>query len=209
MVRHGQASFFADNYDQLSPLGEQQARLLGEYWVRRGVRFDEVFTGPRVRQIETAELAGEAFAKAGIAWPRAEVLPELDEHQVDRLIKTAIGDIIEDYPHIGPLHSAYRQAEQPRDKHRTFQLMFEPIVMLWVEGQVEAPGVEPWRAFQERVRAGLRRITESRAAGAQRGRVHLRRRDHRQPANLAGLRRPRGLRPWLAGAQLLGHRFRL
>jgi broad specificity phosphatase PhoE len=165
MVRHGQASFFADNYDQLSPLGEQQARLLGEYWVRRGVRIEEVFTGPRVRQIETAELAGEAFRKAGLGWPAAEVLPELDEHQVDRLIKNAIGDIIEAYPHIEPLHSAYRQAEHPRDKHRTFQLMFEPIVMLWVDGLVEAAEVEPWRAFQERVRAGLARITESRQRG--------------------------------------------
>ena len=42
LVRHGQASFFQEDYDQLSPLGEQQARLLGEHWVRQGVRFDEI-----------------------------------------------------------------------------------------------------------------------------------------------------------------------
>ena len=40
LVRHAQASFFADNYDQLSPVGEQQARLLGQYWVKRQMRFD-------------------------------------------------------------------------------------------------------------------------------------------------------------------------
>ena len=165
LVRHGQASFFSDNYDQLSPLGEQQARLLGEYWVRRGVQFDEVFTGPRVRQIETAALAGEAFAKAGLPWPEPVFMPELDEHQVDRLIKLTMPQIGLDYPDIKDLHAAYLGAEGPRDKHRTFQLMFERVVMLWVAGKVEAPGVESWAAFKERVGAGLRRITQSEGRG--------------------------------------------
>lgn len=160
LVRHGQASFFSDNYDQLSPLGERQARLLGEYWARRGVRFDEVYTGPRFRQIETAALAGEALVRAGLPWPEAQMLPELDEHQVDRLIKVAMPEIIERHPNIGKLHQAYLTAETPRDKHRTFQLMFESMVMLWVEGVIEAPGVERWQAFSQRVRDGLRKIVD-------------------------------------------------
>jgi broad specificity phosphatase PhoE len=160
LVRHGQASFFSDNYDQLSPLGEQQARLLGEYWVRRGVRFDAIYTGPRVRQIETAALAGEAFAKAGLPWPEPQFMPELDEHQVDRLIKLAMPQVVKESPQIEPLHAAYLAAREPRDRHRTFQLMFEQVVMLWVEGRVEVPGVESWRAFQERVGGGLRRIMQ-------------------------------------------------
>ena len=128
LVRHAQASFFAENYDQLSPLGEQQARLLGEYWVRRGVRFDEVYTGPRVRQIETAALAGEAFVKAGLPWPEPTFLTELDEHQVDRLIKLAMHDIARQYPNVGRLHADYQKAELPHDKNRSFQLMFEEVV---------------------------------------------------------------------------------
>jgi broad specificity phosphatase PhoE len=166
LVRHGQASFFSSNYDQLSPLGEEQARRLGQYWVERGVRFDEIYTGPRVRQIETAALAGEAFAKAGLPWPEAQRLPELDEHQADRLIKLAIDEIVQAHPHVGKLHAAYQKAEASRDKHRTFQLMFEQIVFLWVEGLVAAPSVEPWRAFQERVGAGMKQMM----AGQQRGR---------------------------------------
>ncbi len=166
LVRHGQASFFAENYDQLSPLGEQQARLLGEYWLRRGVRFDEVFTGPRVRQIETAALAGEAFARAGVTWPEPQVVPELDEHHVDRMIKLVMRDIVERYPEIGRLQADYQAAQQPQDKHRTFQLMFEQVVMRWVAADIEAPGVETWADFQRRVRAGMRRIT----AGDGRGR---------------------------------------
>ncbi|MBI3837978.1 MAG: histidine phosphatase family protein [Planctomycetia bacterium] len=165
LVRHGQASFFSDNYDQLSPLGEQQARLLGEYWIRRGMRFDDVYTGPRVRQIETATLVGEAFAKAGLPWPQARLLPELDEHQADRLIKLGISRFSKNHSHIEKLHAAYQAAETPRDKHRTFQLMFEAVVKLWCEDKVGAPGVEPWQAFQERIRAGMGIITESEERG--------------------------------------------
>ena len=139
LVRHGQASFFADNYDQLSPLGEQQARLLGEYWLRRGVRFDEVYTGPRVRQIETAALAGEAFARAGLEWPEPKMIPELDEHHVDRMMKASIRQIVEEYPHVGGLLADYKAAQEPRDKHCTFQLMFEQVVGLWVAGKIGAP----------------------------------------------------------------------
>jgi broad specificity phosphatase PhoE len=166
LVRHGQASFFADNYDQLSPLGEQQARLLGEYWLRRGVRFDEVYTGPRVRQIETAALAGEAFAKAGLEWPEPQIVPELDEHHVDRMMKLAMRQILEKHPDIAALHAEYKAATEPRDKHRTFQLMFEPIVGLWVAGKIGADGVESWTEFQERVRRGFKQIV----AGQERGR---------------------------------------
>jgi broad specificity phosphatase PhoE len=165
LVRHGQASFFSDNYDQLSPLGQQQARLLGEYWVKRNVRFDEVFSGPRVRQIETAALAGQVFVQAGLRWPEPQCLPELDEHHVDQLIKLKMPEIAGAFPQVGAMHAAYVAAETPSDKHRSFQLMFEQLVRLWLEGQVEAPGVEPWRAFHDRVRAGVQRITESQQRG--------------------------------------------
>ena len=45
LVRHGQASFGADDYDQLSKLGVQQSQRLGEYWRARGMRFDAVLMG--------------------------------------------------------------------------------------------------------------------------------------------------------------------
>lgn len=165
LVRHGQASFFADDYDQLSPLGEQQARLLGEYWLRRGVRFDEVYTGPRVRQIETAALAGEAFARAGVEWPEPKMIPELDEHHVDRMMKASIRQIVEEYPHVGGLLADYKAAQEPTDKHRTFQLMFEQIVGLWVAGKIGAEGVESWAEFQQRVRGGMKQIVDGERRG--------------------------------------------
>jgi broad specificity phosphatase PhoE len=45
LVRHGQASLGAADYDQLSPLGQQQSLRLGEHWQAQGLRFDAVITG--------------------------------------------------------------------------------------------------------------------------------------------------------------------
>ncbi len=56
LVRHGQASFGADDYDVLSAMGHQQSVRLGEYFQRRGVTFDAALTGTLNRQIQT--LAG-------------------------------------------------------------------------------------------------------------------------------------------------------
>lgn len=53
VVRHGQASFGSDNYDQLSSLGQRQADLTGEYFERIGVRLDVAVAGSLSRQQET------------------------------------------------------------------------------------------------------------------------------------------------------------
>ena len=54
LVRHAQASFFEKNYDQLSPVGEEQGRKLGEYLVKRGQKFDRAYTGPARRHRQTS-----------------------------------------------------------------------------------------------------------------------------------------------------------
>ena len=45
IIRHGQASFGADNYDQLSPLGQRQADLTGEFLRHMGTRFSAAYSG--------------------------------------------------------------------------------------------------------------------------------------------------------------------
>mgnify|MGYP006207489193 FL=1 len=53
LVRHGQASFGADDYDQLSERGQAQSQRLGAYWRERGLRFDAVYTGTLRRHAQT------------------------------------------------------------------------------------------------------------------------------------------------------------
>lgn len=55
LIRHGQASFGAKNYDKLSELGHQQARWLGEYFTARNITFSQAFMGDMVRHKETTQ----------------------------------------------------------------------------------------------------------------------------------------------------------
>ncbi len=57
LIRHGQASFAQPAYDQLSPIGERQAELLGRHFKTNGVRFDAVYSGALRRHMQTATIA--------------------------------------------------------------------------------------------------------------------------------------------------------
>ena len=57
LVRHGQASFGADDYDQLSGVGRQQSEVVGEELRRRALRDPVVVHGTLRRQRDTASLA--------------------------------------------------------------------------------------------------------------------------------------------------------
>ena len=61
LVRHGQASAGTDNYDRLSPTGQEQSRLLGQWWLAQGFSPHAAFHGTLVRQRDTASLAMQAL----------------------------------------------------------------------------------------------------------------------------------------------------
>jgi broad specificity phosphatase PhoE len=58
IIRHGQASFGAQNYDQLSALGESQSRAVGAYLRDIGWVPDRLICGSLVRQRQTLEAMG-------------------------------------------------------------------------------------------------------------------------------------------------------
>lgn len=82
LVRHGQASFGAADYDQLSALGERQCVRLGEYFQARGMRFDAVLIGTLRRHAQS--LAAIAQGLEGL--PQPLVWPGLDEYDGKALI---------------------------------------------------------------------------------------------------------------------------
>ncbi|MCL2585242.1 MAG: phosphoglycerate mutase family protein [Streptosporangiales bacterium] len=60
LIRHGQASFGAANYDQLSEHGRHQAAALGADLARRGIKPLRLITGSLRRQRDTLEVAARA-----------------------------------------------------------------------------------------------------------------------------------------------------
>lgn len=85
LVRHGQASFGAADYDQLSDLGRRQAVQLGRHWADRGIRFDAVITGSLKRHAQTWEgiAEGAGLDLQPLVWPG---LNEYDSEAVIRAI---------------------------------------------------------------------------------------------------------------------------
>lgn len=149
---------FADDYDKLSPLGEEQSRLLGEFWNSRDVQFDEIYVGPKKRQIRTGELVVEHLANEKGRQPEMVVIEEFDEYDGDGILNHLLAIAVERDARIGKLAEEYEQNRSGAERFRYFQRMFEAVTKLWVEGQIDSDRVESWRSFHERVQRGYRRI---------------------------------------------------
>jgi broad specificity phosphatase PhoE len=165
LIRHGQASFLEQNYDKLSALGEKQSRLLGEYWTRRRVMFDQVFSGPRIRQMETARIIGDVYKKAGLPWPEAQTMNEFDEYHGEGVMEVSLPALAENDPHVLELQQAFLHATDEQEKHRAFQRLFEVVIGKWVGGEIQVPDIESWPMFCERVQSGLSSICNGNSTG--------------------------------------------
>ncbi len=154
-VRHAQASFLSQNYDQLSPQGEMQARMLGDYWSRRNVVFDRVCSGPAIRHRRTAQIAGEAYRKIGLGFAEPVIMKEFDEFQGDAVLSRSLPELLARNERIHRLHSAMQNASSETEKRATFQRMFEAVISMWVEGEITPQNVESWQEFSTRVNRGL------------------------------------------------------
>jgi broad specificity phosphatase PhoE len=135
VVRHGQARPFDSNPDQLSALGEEQARTLAEYWKRLGITFDEVWSGSLERQRQTAELACAVQPQISGDW---------NEYDANGILH-----------HFAPPY----ELEPGADRNRKFQKVFEPAMLSWLAAD-EHRTVETWGVFRERVLHGLRRLQD-------------------------------------------------
>ena len=167
LVRHAQASFLAADYDKLSPLGETQARLLGEYWVRHQVIFDRVGCGPRIRQNHTSRLVADAFRAEGLPFPEPVVLQEFDEYQGEAVLAISMPQLIRSSDEIRAMHRAFVEAPDSEARTRAFQIMFQTIITRWVAGQIPVSGAESWADFTARVNRGLARFLSQGKRGEQ------------------------------------------
>ncbi|MGA2855385.1 MAG: histidine phosphatase family protein [Candidatus Sulfotelmatobacter sp.] len=161
LVRHAQASFLEPNYDKLCAIGEVQARLLGEYWARRGVLFSRAWSGPRVRQVQTARMVEEAYRRLGREFPEVAVMNEFDEYQAEAVLKLGLPQVLERSQEVRHLHQAFELSKDSDERKRSFQQMFEAVIGMWVSSELVVDGVESWPDFCARVDRGIAAIVNS------------------------------------------------
>ena len=147
LVRHGQASFGADDYDVLSEIGWEQSRLLGRWLAERGVSPDAMVRGDMRRHRETVE-----GMLTGGGWSAAT---EVDSgwNEFDHL------GVVASYP---DLPTAAPGVELDR---REFQRYFELATARWTSGDFDADYPEAYGAFVARVRSALTRAGEAAGPG--------------------------------------------
>jgi len=168
LVRHGQASFLQENYDRLSEIGEQQARILGEYWLRTGVVFDQVYHGPACRHLRTGEIVAGVYRERGADWPEPATLPELDEYAGIAVVQTFLPKLRETHEEIRQLDAEFRAQPDQEAAFRVFDRLFQRITRLWVDEKIHSPEIESWREFCARVDRALVQI---RTDAAKNGRI--------------------------------------
>ena len=137
LVRHGQASFGADDYDVLSARGREQAVRLGEYWRARGMAFDAVITGTLRRHTQTLEGIAEGLQ----AMPQVLQLPGLNEYDSHALIAAI---------HPQPLG----KADTPELYRAHFRILCDALAQ-WMAGVISPQGMPTWNEFSAGVRAAL------------------------------------------------------
>lgn len=140
LVRHGQASFGAADYDQLSELGGRQSERLGQYWRERGLRFDAVYTGTLRRHAQTwAGIAtGAAYDQQAIA------LEGLNEYDSEAVIAAI---------HPQPL----QKPDTPELYRHHFRLLRDGLRQ-WMNGVVSPRGMPSYADFLAGVSDALERV---------------------------------------------------
>ncbi|MGA8256995.1 MAG: histidine phosphatase family protein [Nocardioides sp.] len=133
LVRHGQASFGAADYDVLSETGWAQGRALGEHLRLAGIRPTALVRGTMRRHRETLEAIAETAD-----WSFDDVLIDAGWDEFDHV---ALVGSLPDLP-AGDLD------------RRTFQQYFEKATAAWTAGTHEGAG-ETYAGFLERVSGAM------------------------------------------------------
>ena len=148
LIRHGQASFGAQDYDVLSDLGVRQAKVLGDHLAQLGVRLDRCISGSLRRQQDTARAALAQQTDT----PKLEIDPAFNEFNADAVIASQLPELLKTEP------NALEVMRRPAEHRGEFQRLFAYLVERWTSGAHQAPGLQSWAEFVEQVRQGLQRI---------------------------------------------------
>ena len=141
LIRHGQASFGAANYDQLSGRGVEQSRLLGAWIKRWGITFHHVVAGGSQRHLQTAEAFFDAYGKGAEGLPRIHRDPDFNEVEFEAMLRTS------EAAQRSPGTAAKGTAGQT---FADFQMRINNGYIRWTNGLHDHEYEESWPAFNQR-----------------------------------------------------------
>lgn len=160
LIRHGQASFGADDYDRLSDLGRRQAGILGDFLLHAGIRFDAVWTGRLRRQRETADAVRQAYDAAGESFPSGGVAPGFDEYDARGVLQALVPRIERSDPDFR------REVKSMMASRNAFQQVFARVMNLYASGRVHLSDIPAWADFCSGAQAAVAAVTGDSPGGS-------------------------------------------
>ncbi len=146
LVRHGQASWGAEDYDELSATGHEQSRVLGRALAGRGVRPTRVVSGSMRRHAQTARAVLE-----GAAWAHEVVQdPGWDEF---------------DHVQVLDVHGPPPGADPAELGRRELDAWFDAATDRWTAGGHDHEYAESFPVFAARVEAAFARLAGALGSG--------------------------------------------
>jgi len=158
-IRHAQASYMSDDYDNLSDFGIEQSKSLGRYFNKEGIRFDQVFVGPLKRHAQTFNYSMEQLPMNNRNEP--VFLNGLKEHNGPEALRVKHNEIQDIYPEV---EGWRREMElDPTLKHRNSLRIFRLFMADWMDEKivVDHPDVEPYDQWKKGVKAAVDAIFQS------------------------------------------------
>lgn len=158
-IRHGQASFGAQNYDRLSEKGVIQAAVLGKHLAELEIKFDAIYFGQMDRQQKTAKGVIDAYRAKGLFVPEPLVDERFNEYDSEAVWEAQIKWMLEEDPNLldelnnNPLNNA------------AFQKVFSRLVQRWVSGKFDSAGDVIWSDFKHQVVNGIQSIIDKEGSG--------------------------------------------
>ena len=161
LIRHGQASFGASDYDALSDRGRHQARVLGGFFLKTGIRFDACWSGTLKRQQQTINEVRGTYRDAGLELPLPAETAAFDEYDYEAVLRALIPVIEnEDPAFIGDVSCMLSDRQ-------AFQKVFGRVMTRWASGRDSMDDLLSWSSFAAGVTTGIRDIIERSARGSQ------------------------------------------
>lgn len=165
LIRHGQASYGAANYDNLSEKGVVQSRALGEYFVSKKIQLDKIYVGKLQRHLQTFEAFASAFIDNDLELPNPVFIEELNEHHANETLRLAFDDFTKQYAHAKKLADEVRA--NPELQRKNSLLIFELFFKEYTTGRFDFKhdSVQSWTDFRAQTKKGIEQIKKEMGSG--------------------------------------------
>jgi broad specificity phosphatase PhoE len=159
LIRHGQASFSADDYDQLSETGIAQATFLGQYLRKKIAEPTSVITGDMFRHKQTANNCLQAFNtlvdNGKTVTNEDKRWNEYDHQNILGAYKTELNTAA----------GVRRYLAGKENSRELFKTLYLNAIAQWVNAEQNLNYIESFDDFSARVISGLKAVVKNNSDG--------------------------------------------